>query len=99
MVQYSNGGSELRGDGMSVPYPWVWVATLPPGPPPPPSSGWRGDLLQEFNCLDAGPRGPVSRAAADRTAAWCDYLAAHARRLYATVTDPAAWRPRSCRLP
>ena len=21
MVQYSNGGSELRGDGMSVPYP------------------------------------------------------------------------------
>ena len=38
---------------------------------------------------DAGPRGPVSRAAADRAAAWCEYLAAHARRLYATVTDPA----------
>ena len=39
-----------------------------------------------------GPRGPVSRAAADRAAAWCEYLAAHARRLYATVTDPARSR-------
>ena len=39
--------------------------------------------------VDAGPRGPVSRAAATRAAAWCEYLAAHARRSYATVTDTA----------
>jgi len=37
--------------------------------------------------VDAGTRGPVSRAAAAQAAAWCEYLAAHARRLYAAVTD------------
>ncbi len=39
--------------------------------------------------MAAGPRGPVSGAAAARAAAWCEYLAAHARRLYAAVTDAA----------
>ena len=39
--------------------------------------------------VDAGTRGPVSRAAAAQAAAWCEYLAAHARRLYAAVTDAA----------
>lgn len=34
VVQYSNGRYELRGDGIPVPYHWVWVATLPPLPPP-----------------------------------------------------------------
>ena len=36
-----------------------------------------------------GPPGPVSRAAAARAVAWCEYLPGHARRLYASVTDPA----------
>jgi hypothetical protein len=36
-----------------------------------------------------GPPGPVSRAAAARAVAWCEYLQGHARRLYASVTDPA----------
>jgi hypothetical protein len=31
----------------------------------------------------------VSGAAAAQAAAWCEYLAAHARRLYAAVTDAA----------
>jgi putative DNA primase/helicase len=39
--------------------------------------------------VDAGTGGPVSRAAAAPAAAWCEYLAAHARRLYAAVTDAA----------
>ena len=37
--------------------------------------------------VDAGVGGPVSGLAAERAAAWCQYLEAHARRLYATVTD------------
>src|SRR5260370_12737898 len=39
--------------------------------------------------VDGGPPGPVSRAAAARAVAWCEYLQGHARRLYASVTDPA----------
>jgi hypothetical protein len=35
VVEYSTGRYELRGDGMSVPYTWVWV---PNAPPPPPSA-------------------------------------------------------------
>jgi hypothetical protein len=37
-----------------------------------------------------GRRGAVSHAAAQRAVAWCEYLEAHARRLYASVTDGAA---------
>jgi hypothetical protein len=36
-----------------------------------------------------GPPGPVSRAAAARAVARCEYLQGHARRLYASVTDLA----------
>ena len=35
VVEYSTGRYELRGDGMSVPYTWVWI---PNAPPPPPSA-------------------------------------------------------------
>jgi len=57
-------------------------------------------ILHLIDGVDAGPGGPVSRAAAAQAAAWCEYLAAHARRLYAAVTDAArvaapCWRPGS----
>ncbi len=39
--------------------------------------------------VDGGTTGPVSRAAAARAVAWCEYLHGHARRLYASVTDMA----------
>jgi hypothetical protein len=32
VVEYPNGRFELRGDGMTSPYNWVWI----PNPPPPP---------------------------------------------------------------
>jgi len=32
VVQYSDGRHELRGDGIAIPYRWVWI----PNPPPPP---------------------------------------------------------------
>src|SRR5436309_7236104 len=49
LVQHS-----LRGDGISVPDHWVWVAALPPDPPPP-SSGAHGNLLQEFKFVENPP--------------------------------------------
>jgi hypothetical protein len=35
VIHHSDGRYELRGDGVSMPYRWVWI----PNPPPPPSSG------------------------------------------------------------
>jgi Domain of unknown function (DUF4124) len=34
MIEYPTGRYELRGDGISTPYVWVWI----PNPPPPPSA-------------------------------------------------------------
>jgi uncharacterized protein DUF4124 len=34
VIQYETGRYELRGDGMTTPYTWVWI----PNPPPPPPS-------------------------------------------------------------
>jgi hypothetical protein len=44
-------------------------------------------ILHVIDGIDAGVGGAVSGVAAGRAAAWCRYLEAHARRLYATVTD------------
>ena len=41
VVEYATGRYELRGDGMAVPYTWVWIPNPPPAPPsgpPPPGS-------------------------------------------------------------
>jgi putative DNA primase/helicase len=46
-------------------------------------------VVHLIDTVDGGGRGPVARAATDQGVAWCEYLEAHARRLYATVTDAA----------
>ncbi len=46
-------------------------------------------IVHLIDGVDAGTSGLVSCAAAAQAAAWCEYLAAHARRLYAAVTDSA----------
>jgi hypothetical protein len=51
-------------------------------------------ILHVIDGVDTGVGGPVSGVAAERAAAWCRYLEAHARRLYAPVTDRCAWGPR-----
>jgi Protein of unknown function (DUF3987) len=40
-----------------------------------------------IDCVNGEARGPVSGTATAKAVAWGDYLAAHARRLYASVTD------------
>jgi hypothetical protein len=37
VVEYPHGRYELRGDGVSVAYQWVWIPRVPPPPPPPPA--------------------------------------------------------------
>ena len=40
-MEFSTGRYELRGDGMSTPYTWVWIPnppSAPPGPPPAPTA-------------------------------------------------------------
>ena len=33
VVEHDGGRYELRGDGMAVPYRWVWIRNPPAGPP------------------------------------------------------------------
>jgi len=35
VIQYPHGRYELRGDGMTTPYTWVWIPNPPPPPAPP----------------------------------------------------------------
>ena len=38
VVQYPTGRYELRGDGVTIPYTWVWIPNPPPPPPAPPEA-------------------------------------------------------------
>ena len=44
-------------------------------------------ILHLVNCAADGVCGPVTRGAALRSAAWCEYLEAHARRCYGLLKD------------
>jgi hypothetical protein len=37
VIQYPHGRYELRGDGVTTPYMWVWIPNPPPPPPAPPA--------------------------------------------------------------
>jgi hypothetical protein len=76
VVEYATGRYELRGDGASAPYTWVWIPNPPPVPPETPSataspgsSGqiyrWTDDQGTEFwtNRLERIPEPYRSRAA------------------------------------
>jgi uncharacterized protein DUF4124 len=39
VVEYPHGRYELRGDGITVPYTWVWIPNPPPPPPMPSPPG------------------------------------------------------------
>lgn len=38
VIEYPTGRYELRGDGVTTPYMWVWVPKPPPPPPAPPAA-------------------------------------------------------------
>jgi hypothetical protein len=37
-IAYPHGHYELRGNGVTIPYYWVWVPTVPPAPPAQPGA-------------------------------------------------------------
>jgi hypothetical protein len=37
VIEYPTGRYELRGDGATTPYTWVWIPNPPAAPPPPPT--------------------------------------------------------------
>lgn len=39
VIQYPSGRWELRGDGLTIPYRWVWIPNPPTAPPSAPPSG------------------------------------------------------------
>jgi hypothetical protein len=63
-------------------------------------------VLHLVECAASGARGPVTKAATLRAAAWCRYLEPHARRCYGLVADEGlraaqalAKRIKDCELP
>ncbi|MGH8584658.1 MAG: YfjI family protein [Gammaproteobacteria bacterium] len=44
-------------------------------------------ILHLVECAATGQRGPVTKEAALRAAAWCEYLETHTRRCYGLLTD------------
>ena len=62
VVEYPTGRYELRGDGISAPYTWVWVPNPPPPPAAPPTAPPPGAPM-------SGAAPPVRRAQVYR---WVD---------------------------
>ena len=61
VVAFPGGRYELRGDGVSTPYQWVWVADQPPVPPPPPTAPPAAP-----QAAPGGPAAPVADAPSAR---------------------------------
>jgi len=53
VVEFATGRYELRGDGVSTPYTWVWIPNPPTAPPPPPSTPPAGEPISG---LPSAPR-------------------------------------------
>jgi hypothetical protein len=62
VVEYPGGRYELRGDGVSSPYSWVWIPDPPAAPPPPPVPPPPASAPEPSLALRvAGPRGVAYR--------------------------------------
>jgi hypothetical protein len=48
VVEFDSGRYELRGDGVSVPYTWVWVPKPPAAPPATPAPPRRPTTLYRW---------------------------------------------------
>lgn len=46
VVQYPTGRYELRGDGFTTPYQWIWIPNPPSAPPPSAPPPWAPPALQ-----------------------------------------------------
>jgi len=56
VIQYPTGRWELRGDGLAIPYRWVWIPNPPTAPPPPTSPS--GELVTPAPLVSGRPEPP-----------------------------------------
>jgi hypothetical protein len=87
VVEYSTGRYELRGDGVTASYVWVWIPNPPDAPPPQASS--------ESPARSASPRiaGPVYHwTEEDGTVVWTNRADKVPDRLRSGAVTPAAAR-------
>jgi len=56
VIQYPTGRWELRGDGLTIPYRWVWIPNPPTAPPPPTSPS--GELFTPAPLVSGRPEPP-----------------------------------------
>jgi hypothetical protein len=60
VIQYATGRYELRGDGISTPYTWVWIPNPPPPPEaPPPPQGRAPDATGSAPPSERASRAPL----------------------------------------
>ncbi len=70
VVEYPGGRYELRGDGISVPYVWVWIPNAPLGPPPTPAASPAPPALEPSSSAPVAER--ASRPHRTRIYRWTD---------------------------
>jgi hypothetical protein len=61
VVEYPGGRYELRGDGVSTPYSWVWIPDPPAAPPPAPAPPASAPPEPSLALRVAGPRAVTFR--------------------------------------
>jgi hypothetical protein len=71
IVQFSTGRYEMRGDGVSTPYTWVWIPN-PPTSPPPTSPTAPPAAATAQPAADPGSSGGQSAARISRLYRWTD---------------------------
>jgi len=71
IVQFPTGRYEMRGDGVSTPYTWVWIPNPPTSPPPtPPTAPPAAATAQP--AAEPGSSGGQSAARISRLYRWTD---------------------------
>jgi len=95
VVEFPTGRYELRGDGVTSPYGWVWVPNPPAAPPPPPAPA---APPAEAPGAGASRRAPAQPAVIyrwtdeDGVTTWTDSLEKVPARFRAEAGQPALTR-------
>jgi len=98
VVEYPNGRHELRGDGVTMPYTWVWIPKPPPPPAPPETAptvppAAPGDAPADPPSTErrpSGPRAEIYRWTDEQgVTTWMDRLEKIPERYRAQAQRPA----------
>ncbi|HET8575692.1 MAG TPA: DUF4124 domain-containing protein [Methylomirabilota bacterium] len=94
VIEYPNGRYELRGDGVTTPFRWVWIPKPPPGPPEAPPAAPPAPPEPPVAAKPSAERRPASPTAVYRwtdeegVTHWTDQLENIPERYRAKVQRP-----------